>query len=220
MRSMHFWPSLGYHLPTLLVLYFHIPWWGKSSVSFSRVFMIVICRLKACSGGTLVSSHFDRKVTWTLQRRSPPKRGIGHSGIFKKVCSKVRSPGWHSRDWKNKQFCTSPETPVTEMDWDVFCATLMLRLHLSESQSAHFLLSWGSCGETGTGLLKSHGGPGPLHPSSVLLSFYHMRGSHFCFIAFPSYVLAQGNLFSNAFPPYRKCTVPSTMAIYLPLGFC
>ena len=50
MRSMHFWPSLGCHLPTLLVLYFHIPWWGKSSVSFSRVFMIVICSKLALVG--------------------------------------------------------------------------------------------------------------------------------------------------------------------------
>lgn len=105
MRSMHFWPSLGCHLPTLLVLYFHIPWWGKSSVSFSRVFMIVICRLKACSGGTLIwyQAILAEKLLELYKGDLHPKEN--HSSIYKKVCSKVRSPGWHSRDRKNKPFC-------------------------------------------------------------------------------------------------------------------
>ena len=102
------------------------------------------------------------------------------------------------------------------MDWDVFCDTLILPLHLLESQSAHSLLSWGSCRETGIGLLKSHGGPGRLHSSSVSLSFYHTRGSQFCFLL----MFQLRAIFSNAFPPYSKCIVPSTMAVYLFLGFC
>ena len=35
---------------------------GKSSVSFSGVFMSAICRLKACSGGTLMSSYSGEKL--------------------------------------------------------------------------------------------------------------------------------------------------------------
>ena len=59
--AMHFWPSPGYCLPTLLVLPFHTPPWGKSSVSLSVVSVSVICRFKVCSGGTVMLSCSDKK---------------------------------------------------------------------------------------------------------------------------------------------------------------
>ena len=53
------------------------------------------------------------------------KRGIGHVGIYKKLCFRLRSPNWHCRGCKKEQLCTSPETLVTRMDWVFLCAILV-----------------------------------------------------------------------------------------------
>ena len=48
--SPHFWP------------YLFVDLWGKSSASFSGASMSAICRLKACSIGTLMSSSSGKKL--------------------------------------------------------------------------------------------------------------------------------------------------------------
>ena len=53
------------------------------------------------------------------------KRGIGHTGIYKKLCFRLRSPNRHSRGCEKEQLYTSPETPVTGMGGDVLWAILV-----------------------------------------------------------------------------------------------
>ena len=197
---MHFWLSLACCQPTLLALPFRRLQGEKSCVSFSGVSMSPICRLKVCSGGSLMSSYSVKNVTWAfnLQRRSCPKRGIGHSGIYKKMCFRVRSPSWHSRGCKNERFCTSPETPMTGMDWDVFCATLVFTTEyvapISIRKSINLFctvkVARDSCGEIGIWCIKSKGAPD--------LFIYHERSSlstiqeslPASFYRFCSYILA------------------------------
>ena len=44
------------------------------------------------------------------------KTRIGHVGIYKKLCFRLRSPNRQCRGYKKEQLCTSPETLVTGMD--------------------------------------------------------------------------------------------------------
>ena len=100
-------------------LYLFVDLRGKSSV---WVCMNATFRLTACSLGTLMLSRPGKKVTWVfnLQRRSQP-----NTGIYKTLSFRVRFPYWDSRVCKKEQFCTSPEIPITRMDWDAFCAILV-----------------------------------------------------------------------------------------------
>jgi len=131
------------------------------------------------------------------------KRGIGHVGIYKKLCFRLRSPNRHCRGCKKEQLCTSPETLVTGMDWVVLCAILVstkyAALQLSEGQSAcphcHRYL----------GLLGHH--------QSVHLFLLQWQAP-VCY-CFPSHSLAKDSLFSSAlltlsllFPPPRWLTSP------------
>jgi len=102
------------------------------------------------------------------------KRGIGHTGIYKKLCFRLRSPNWHSRGCKKEQLYTSPETPVTEMVWDVLWAILVftrvcctVSIRKSACPHCHSYL----------GLLGHH---------QSLLSLCHVRGSYLSFIVFLS----------------------------------
>ena len=77
------------------------------------------------------------------------KRGIGHTGIYKKLCFRLRFPNWHSRGCKKEQLYTSPETPVigwTEMSsGPSWCLPEYVALYLSESQLVPTVtVTWGS----------------------------------------------------------------------------
>ena len=77
------------------------------------------------SGGILMLNSSGKKVNgaFNLQRRSWPRRGIGHPGIYKKV--RGCGPLTGSRGCKKEQLYTFPETPITRMDWDVLYITLV-----------------------------------------------------------------------------------------------
>ena len=47
---------------------------------------------------------------------------IGNSGMYKKLYFNIRFPSWHSSGCENDHLCTSPDTPVTGVDWEVLCA--------------------------------------------------------------------------------------------------
>lgn len=77
------------------------------------------------------------------------KRGIGHTGIYKKLCFRLRSPNWHSRGCKKEQLYTCPEIPVigwTEMSsGPSWCLPEYVALYLSESQLVPTVtVTWGS----------------------------------------------------------------------------
>lgn len=73
--------------------------------------------ISSCSGG---KSYFEHLATSYPQKiRSPledliPKKGIGHSDIYKKLCCRVKSPNWHSRGYKSKWFFNFPRDSC---DW-------------------------------------------------------------------------------------------------------
>lgn len=99
------------------------------------------------------------------------KRGIGHTGIYKKLCFRLRSPNWHSRGCKQEQLYTSPETPVigwTEMSsGPSWCLPEYVALYQKVSLSPLSQLP----GVSGT---------------SSESSLYHMRDSCLSFIVFLS----------------------------------
>ena len=122
--------------------------------------------------GTLMSSCSDKKVTWAFNYKEDlvPKRRIGHYGIYKKLCFRVRSPCWYSRGCKNERFCVSPQTPVTRIHWDVFCVTLVFTTEyvapISIRKSINLFptvkVTGDSWGKIRIGHLMSKGVPWPL----------------------------------------------------------
>lgn len=126
-------------------------------------------------------------------------KGIGYSGIYKKLCFRMRSLRWHSGVCKKEWFYTSLETFVTEMDRDVFCATpvftimyvapLSIRKSIRSFPTVSFTL--GSCGEIVIGCLKSKGESEPLHSSSSISVIWKVP----IFLCFVFSILPQGNNF-------------------------
>ena len=47
---------------------------------------------------------------------------IGNSGMYKKLYFNIKFPSWHSSGCENDHLCTSPDSPVTGVDWEVLCA--------------------------------------------------------------------------------------------------
>ena len=132
--------------------------------------------LKACSGRILMSGCSGKKVIWAfhIQRKSQLKR-IGYSDIYKKLCFRMRSLSWHSGVCKKEWFCIYLDSFVTEMDRDVFCATLVftikyvaplsIRKSIRSFPTVSFTL--GSCGEIVIGCLKSKRESELLHSSEL-----------------------------------------------------
>ena len=79
----------------------------------------------ACLPGALTGCWGQAVLVKKLFVHLIYKRGIGHVGIYKKLCFSLRSPNRHCKGCKKEQLCTSPETPVTRMDWVVLCAILV-----------------------------------------------------------------------------------------------
>ena len=91
----------------------------------------------------------------TYKGDSVPKEGLDTLAYPKKLCS-AGSPSWHSGDCKNEWFCASSGTPVTGVNWDVFCVSLVLTTDccaVSIRKSINLFptveVARGSCGEIG-----------------------------------------------------------------------
>ena len=134
------------------------------------------------------------------------RRGIGHVGIYKKLCFRLRSLNRHCRGCKKEQLCTSPETPVTGMDWVVFyailvsttvCRTVAIRRSVSLSP-----------------LSQVPGAPGASSECSSLSNA--VTGS--CLLLLSFLLLSQGQSVFQC-PPYTKRIVPSPTVAHLSSGY-
>ena len=129
-----------------------------------------------------------------------------HTGIYKKLCFRLRSPNRHCRGCKKEQLCTSPETPVTGMDWVVFCAILVsttvcrtVAIRRSVSLSP---------------LSQVPGTPGASSERSPLSTA--VTGS--CLLLLSFLLLSQGQSVFQCLP-YTKHAVPSPMVAHLSSGY-
>ena len=101
-KSRNNLPFLGHHQPKLLILPFCRPQGDQVLSAFLSFLGEPSVGVKACSDGTLISRCPGEKVTWafSLQRQSWPRRGIGRSGMYKKLHFNIRFPNWHSNGLK------------------------------------------------------------------------------------------------------------------------
>ena len=162
----------------------------------------VICLLTGCPDRMQRSSCFGKKSFVHLIYR----RGIGHVGIYKKLCFRLRSLNWHCRGCKKEQLCTSPETPVTGMDWVVFCAILV------STTVCHTVAIRRSVSLSP--LSQVPGAPGTSSECSSLSTA--VTGS--CLLLLSFLLLSQGQSVSQC-PPYTKRVVPSSMVAHLSSGY-
>ena len=89
---------------------------------------------------------------------------IGNSGMYRKLYFNIRFPRWHSSGCENDHLCTSPDSPLTGVDWEVLCANWGFQFS-SVAQSCPTLCDPMDCSTPG--LPVHHHLPGLLKLTSI-----------------------------------------------------